>query len=55
MGSRSQGVQEILEKCIYIGCLHPHKSLVGDGMHGAGPLRAVLNSTVLQITSRMVV
>ena len=46
VGSRTQGVQEILEKKIhtYIGCPHPHQSELGDGMHGAGPLSAVLNS-----------
>ena len=44
MGSRTQGVQEIFEKKIYIGCPHPHKSELGDGKHGAGPLRVVLNS-----------
>ena len=44
MGSRTQGVQEILEKKIYIGCPHPHKSELGDGTRGAGPLRVVLNS-----------
>ena len=27
-----------------IGCSHPHKSELGDGTHGAGPLRVVLNS-----------
>ena len=43
MGSRTQGVQEILEN-IYIGCPHPHQSEVGDGTHGARSLRAVLNS-----------
>ena len=43
MGSRAQGVQEILEKK-YIGCLHPHKSELGDKTHGAGPFRAVLYS-----------
>ena len=45
MGSRTQGVQEILEKIyIYIRSPHPHKSELGDGMLGAGPLRVVLNS-----------
>ena len=43
-GSRTQGVQEILEKNIYIGYPHPHKSELGGGMHGAGPLRVVSNS-----------
>ena len=43
MGSRTQGVQEILKIYIYIGCPHP-KSELGDGTRGAGPLRAVLNS-----------
>ena len=43
MDSRTQGVQEILEN-IYVGCLHSHKSEVGDGMRWAGPLRVVLNS-----------
>ena len=40
---------------IYIKCPHPHKSELGDGTHGAGPLKVVLNSNSLQITSRMVV
>ena len=44
IGSRTQGVQEILGKNIFIGCPHPHKSELGDGTHGAGPLRVVLNS-----------
>ena len=43
MGSRSQGIEEILEKK-NIGCPHPHHSELGDGMHGAGPLKVVLNS-----------
>ena len=43
MGSRTQGVQEILEKYIY-DVLAPHQSELGDGTHGAGPLRAVLHS-----------
>ena len=42
MGSRTQGVQEILEKYIERGFPHPHKSELGVGTHGAGPLRAVL-------------
>ena len=29
---------------IYIGCPYPHKSELGEGTHGAGPLRAVLYS-----------
>ena len=29
---------------IYRGCPHPDKSELGDGTHGAGPLRAVLHS-----------
>ena len=41
MGSRTQGVQKIFKN---IGCPHPHKSELGDGMRGAGPLRAVLHS-----------
>ena len=44
MGSRTQGIQEILEKYIYIGSPHSYKSELGDGKHGAGPLRVVLNS-----------
>ena len=44
MGSRTQGVQEILEKIICIGCPDPHKSELGDGTPGAVPLRAVVNS-----------
>ena len=43
MGSRTQGVQEILEK-IYIGCPHPHKPELGEGTRGTGPFRAVLGS-----------
>ena len=34
----------IRKKNIYIGCPHPYKSELGDGMHGAGPLTVVLNS-----------
>ena len=41
MGSRTQGVQEILKN---IGCPHPHKSEGGDGARGVGQLRAVLHS-----------
>ena len=41
MGSRTQGVQEILKN---IGCPHPYKSELGDGTHGAGPLKVVLHS-----------
>ena len=44
MGTRTQGVQEILEKNIYIGCPHLYKSELGDGTHGTGPFRAVLYS-----------
>ena len=43
MGSRTQGVQEILEK-IHIRCPHPYKSELGDGTYEAGPLRVVLHS-----------
>ena len=43
MGSRTQGVQEILEN-VYIGCPHPHQSELRHGMNGAGPLKAVLHS-----------
>ena len=46
MGSRTQGIQEILEKYIY-RMSSPHKSGLGDGTHGAGPLRVVLNSNSL--------
>ena len=46
MESRTQGVQN--SRCPgnikNIGCLHPHKSELGDGTHGAGPLRVVLHS-----------
>lgn len=28
----------------YIGCLHPNKSELGNGTHGAGPVRVVLHS-----------
>ena len=34
MGSITQGVQELEN----IGCPHPHKSELGDGTQGAGPL-----------------
>ena len=44
MGSRTQGVQEILEKYIYLGCPHPHTSDLGNGTNGAEPLSTVLNS-----------
>ena len=27
-----------------MGCPHPHKSELGDGTHGAGPLRVVLHN-----------
>ena len=40
MRSRTQGIQEILE--IY-RCPHPNKSELGDGTHGAGPLRVILH------------
>ena len=43
MGSRTQDVQEILEKNIY-RMSSPLKSELGDGMNEAGPLRVVLNS-----------
>ena len=42
MGSRTRCPGNVRK--IYIGCPHPHKSELGDGMHGAGPLRVVLNS-----------
>ena len=41
MGSRTQGVQEILK---IWDVLTPHKSEMRDGTHGAGPLIVVLHS-----------
>ena len=29
---------------IYFGCPHPHRSELGDGTHGGGLLKVVLNS-----------
>ena len=43
MGSKAQGVQEILEKYMYKMSSPPQVG-AGDGTHGAGPLGAVLYS-----------
>ena len=40
---QNSGCAGNIRKNIYIGCPHPHKSELGDGTHGAGPLRVVLN------------
>ena len=39
-GSRTRGVQGILKT---YRCPHPHKSELGDGTHGAEPLRVILH------------
>ena len=42
-GAQNSGCPGNIRK-IYIGCPHPHQSELGQGTHGAGPLRAVLNN-----------
>ena len=43
MGSSTQGIQEILEKYIYM-MSSPPQACAGEGTHGTGPFRTVLYS-----------
>ena len=52
-GPQNSGCPE--EKKIYIGCPHPHKPELGEGTHGAGPLRVVFIATAVQLTSGVVI